>query len=472
MSFNALVRLVRNTSEELLLPLVLIIFLIWGGASGEGFYAHAWLLLLCGMIIATAIIWRSPRTSYSGLTSPVIFLSIYVVLVLVQLLPLPDQLWNALPARSVIKEGWSLLSVSPAMFPLSMAPDRTVLALSYGLIPLAALIGVYRLGWNKASKYLAWGVAGMGAASSFWGLIQVLSPGTPQLYLYENTTSGLPVGFFSNANHQASFLLMTLPFTAALAGDTRSDWRDGDASTARALIVGLLGTAQIVGIFAVGSVAGYMITVPVLILCVLTLGSRRNAYKGQAAGFMLALVALSGMLVASSPVLEDLGITSFNDTPMSRIGINTVTASAVQDHFLVGTGLGTFEPVFKIYEDPSTVTLTFANHAHNDYFQWVLEMGLAGTLLLIGFLAWWLIQFFKVWRSTGDSTTRLRRAAASALVVPLLHSFVDYPLRTPIILALASVCVAMMIVQKRRPAQIQASETDTEPSGEPKRVVL
>ena len=56
----------------------------------------------------------------------------------------------------------------------------------------------------------------------------------------------------------------------------------------------------------------------------------------------------------------------------------STTVEIIKDSFPIGTGLGTFSTVYRRYEDPSRVTRQFANHAHNDYVEAVLELGAAG----------------------------------------------------------------------------------------------
>jgi O-antigen ligase len=441
-----------------LLALALAVAVIFGGASADGFAAHGWILIGAGGLAALSIAFWDFDRPIAGLVWALGFLASFLVLCLIHLVPLPTQLVLDLPGRGVIEEGWALLSISPGSAPLSMDPGRTARALGYLLIPLAAITVVYRLGWSRATTFLPWTIAGLGAASALFGMAQTLIASETDLYLYENTSRGLPVGFFANANHQASFLLMTLPFTAALFGDARSEGLGRDQETARYIIIATLGLAQLVGILAVGSVAGYLLLAPTLLLSLAIMASRRRSYSGRYS-FGLAAILLAGIaLVFTSPVLEGLGVTSFSTDGMSRFGMAGVARTALEDHIWLGSGIGTFEPVFKLYEDPSTITRTFANHAHNEYLQWALEAGLPGLALLLAFLGWWLVQFFRVWRSVKDDTARIRRGASVVTLIVFLHSFVDYPARTPAILALGTLCLALMIVPRRTRARADKAE--------------
>ena len=45
----------------------------------------------------------------------------------------------------------------------------------------------------------------------------------------------------------------------------------------------------------------------------------------------------------------------------------------------VGAGLGTFVPVYAMFEKPEQVSLFYVNRAHNDVLELWLETGVAGT---------------------------------------------------------------------------------------------
>jgi O-antigen ligase len=78
-------------------------------------------------------------------------------------------------------------------------------------------------------------------------------------------------------------------------------------------------------------------------------------------------------------------------------------------------------------------------HAHNDYAELALELGIPGVLLMLLFLAWWGRAVWAVWRrAEGGPFTRAASIASGAV---LIHSLVDFPLRT----AAISACFAMFM---------------------------
>ncbi|MEL7452745.1 MAG: O-antigen ligase family protein [Pseudomonadota bacterium] len=432
------------------IPVLFALFAVFGGASGEGFNVHALLLLLCGAVSALAVL----QLQYQDVPAPfkwlLAFLLGYIVLGSLHLIELPIQIWRLLGGREMIGDGWDIFGLAPSFEPISVAPRRTYFALVYVLIPLAAVFALLRLGWRSATAYLPWTISGVAAVSALLGLMQVTLPEGAGLYLYEFTNDGSPVGLFSNVNHHASFLIMSLAFTAVLIGELRSHERSKDADMAKRTMIGLCAGLQLIGILAAGSVAGYLLLVPMLVMCVLISQSQRKTFQISRLVLPALVLVPAILLVAYSPQLTGLGVTSLdNDGPTSRVGIAAIGFDVLKDHIWFGGGLGSFEPLFKAYEDPDTVGLKFANHAHNDYLQWVIETGLPGIALVSVFLFWLVRNIFSVWRSSGDRTVRMRRAASAALIIPLLHSIVDYPLRSPSILMFASICVVLMVLPNR-----------------------
>ena len=99
---------------------------------------------------------------------------------------------------------------------------------------------------------------------------------------------------------------------------------------------------------------------------------------------------------------------------------------------------------------------TYVNHAHNDYLELALEGGMPAILLMIAFLAWWSLRAFAIWRS--PNAAELGRAACIASAAILLHSLVDYPLRTAAIATIFAMALALMADPPRRRQQVRLAE--------------
>jgi O-antigen ligase len=149
------------------------------------------------------------------------------------------------------------------------------------------------------------------------------------------------------------------------------------------------------------------------------------------------LVALETTSIGSSKIGEHAA-----SAVQSRSEILSTTMRAARDFMPVGSGLGSFRTVYPLYERPEQVTSTYVIHAHNDYAELVLELGIGGALLILIFLAWWGAAVWRIWRSA--EARPFARAAAIASAAILVHSFVDFPLRIAAIAACFGTCLALL----------------------------
>ena len=119
----------------------------------------------------------------------------------------------------------------------------------------------------------------------------------------------------------------------------------------------------------------------------------------------------------------------------------------------MGSGFGTFEIVYPAFESEQQISRTFANHAHNEYLEIVLEGGFPAALLLLAYLG-------LLGRSMVQGTiSPLRGAAYCGIAFLLVHSLVDYPLSTmglSIVFAVLNGIVFSSVWQERRDQQTVA----------------
>jgi hypothetical protein len=160
---------------------------------------------------------------------------------------------------------------------------------------------------------------------------------------------------------------------------------------------------------------------------------------------------------------KGVGLSANSRGGETRLETAGPTIEAIRDSFPLGTGPGSFEAVFPGYEDPADVRPIFMNHAHNDWLELVLEAGLAGMLLAAGGFVWFIVQLLRVWTPGADGMRRLQRAASISLGVLLLHSVVDYPLRTPAVACVAALLLALLAARDTETA-VESSREGTSPN--------
>jgi O-antigen ligase len=199
------------------------------------------------------------------------------------------------------------------------------------------------------------------------------------------------------------------------------------------------------GIATVGSIAGYGLTVLAALAGFLVYRKAAYGSVGVAwGGAMAMLFAVFIGLALFGPLNSERLSEEVSGEPTSRAYFARTTMKAVKASFPVGTGLGTFQEIYRTFDDPFRVSHEYTNHAHNDYLELVLELGLAGALLILAFLIWFAARSIAVWRATFEGTG-LARAGSVIILILLLHSVVDYPLRTSAIGVLFAFACALLV---------------------------
>jgi len=246
-------------------------------------------------------------------------------------------------------------------------------------------------------------------------------------------------------------LVATLPFLVAVygGGGHGASLRPRDAA-GRIAVVGGAMLVVVIGILINRSLAGLALGAVVLGASALV----RVRLDQPVARWGLAGVGLAGLLaigaILSSPLQNNLTAAGAERDSSSRYTSFSNSLHAAADHFPVGSGVGSFVDVYPSYENPEWVDRWFVNHVHNDFIELGLETGLPGMLLIAAFLLWWAQRLVAIWRA--PVIDHFARAATIASGAMLLHSLVDFPLRSTGIAALFAFCIALMVGARRRSA--------------------
>jgi O-antigen ligase len=421
-----------------------LVVCILAGGSRQGESANALLQIAGAGILCWTVAfpggtqWEIPRALRWILAG-------FLALALLQLVPLPAGLWTSLPGRELVHSGFQALGAGAPALPLSLDPSATTGVLLTLLAPAAMFALVQRTEASRQHLLVA-GLLAATLASVGLGLLQF---GGERFYLYRSTNIGVATGFFANANHMGALLVAAAPFAAALF----AVWLKGARTPADRLVAyaagGGMGAVLAVGIFINVSLAVLLMGAPVILLSALLVaqaGKVTRKWTGLLAGAALVSVAVA-FAAAATVELPDSARTSIEQ----RTAIWERTVTAIETHGLAGTGLGTFDQVYPLTEDPQRIERLSVNHAHNDYLELLLELGLPGALLMLAFLGWWALRAARVWSEPEPAP--FAKAATIASAALLVHSAVDFPLRTAALGAVFALCLALMIA----PAPVRRS---------------
>jgi O-antigen ligase len=214
------------------------------------------------------------------------------------------------------------------------------------------------------------------------------------------------VGMFANVNHFTTVMFSSIPVVLYLG-----IFMGQRAFAAISMILIFL------VLLASGSMAGILIGFFIAIVSLASLAWRVRV------GGILVLVLTVALAVYSYGAINQIGAQVI-DPEYGRRYFALTTLQAIQDNWLFGVGYGAFDMVFPHYEPSDAIHAYFVNHVHNDYLEIVLEGGMVGAILL-GIYA--VAVLWQAFRAAGHP---LQRLALLSILMVLMHSTVDYPLRT------------------------------------------
>ena len=437
--------------------------LVLGGGTRGGFLSDAILQLIAIPILCVAL-WRLLEVPLTRqMKAALFFVAAMVAIPLVQLIPLPPWLWSALPGREPLVETFSLLGKQLPWMPISVVPSETWIS-ALSLIPaIAIFITTLQLSYHDR-RWLTVVFLAIGLFAVFLGLIQAAQGLESPWRFYEFTNFEEAVGFFANKNHFAALLYSLILLSAAWLVHTAAgavlqfEQRNYSAASMAAMLGAFtLVVAFLAGVAIARSRMGLLLTM-VALLGALALGASGRRVGGKASGGnfvatrLLVVAVVIGLIFSAQYALYGIMERFAKDTlEDARFAFTRNTIEAAIAYMPFGSGLGTFVPVYAMFEKPRDLIVgAYANHAHNDVLELWLTTGVLGLPLLGMFLAWAALRSFEIWRSAPPRGAdgldwSLVRAATLMIALLVAHSFVDYPLRTGAMMAVMAFACALLI---------------------------
>ncbi|MFE8108253.1 O-antigen ligase family protein [Sphingomonas melonis] len=430
----------RSTSRYIPGPWVVVLFafavILWigGGASRADVFgqplvrAAAWTCLALVVLFGTTRPVRSARPVLLLLTGASLIAAI-------QLVPLPPGLWQSLPGRSLYN-GTEAALAGPAVWrPLAIVPSTAWNALGSLIVPFVMWCLMTRVR-GVGDKHFLLLLLGLVLAGMGMGMLQFA--GIP---LHDPLVNGggEVSGTFANHNHFALMMacgIALVPVWVFLDGRSPG-WR---APVAVGLVLFLA-----LSIVASGSRAGTLAGI-VALGCGLLMVRRplRRTLAPYPKWVLPALIAAFITIVVGVVILSivadralsiNRAMTIDPGQDMRHRALPTVL-SMIREYFPFGAGLGSFDTVFRAHEPFNLLKPTFFNRAHDDFLEIVLDTGLAGATLLLAGFGWWLWASVRAWRAGPGADTLLARLGSVLVLLVMAASVVDYPARTPMIMAL------------------------------------
>lgn len=412
--------------------ILLLLNLVLGGATDRGVMSGQ---LLSGVAVVALVLLAMVRPPITLRGFSWILLAAFLILV-IQLIPLPPPLWQALPGRSFFAEGYNLLGFSTPWLPISLDPGATAESLPF-LGMAVALFAACRISLER-QLWLAVAVLAVAMISVFLGIAQALGGLDSNLYFYSSTNRGSAVGFFANSNHLGTLFGITVIIAGAVAAEL-----SGRTPRMTPLVWTCLGAIALLCGAAVAlthSLAGVLLFfLGSLVAVGLQKGPQRRPIM---IGIVCIAIGVAVLGAASGRGLEKFS-TSIGDEQYSRLGIGKRGLHAALEYFPVGSGVGSFEAVYPQFENPAEVTNIYVNRAHNDYLEILIETGLAGVALILAFALWWARRSLSAWKSERPGA-HWSRAGSAIITLLALHSLIDFPLRSFALLSILVLACAWL----------------------------
>lgn len=394
--------------------------------------------------------FAGPRTRQEMISVGI--LGLVLLLPALQLVPLPPAVWTALPGRAEVVNGFQIAGITPPWLGVSLSPITTRQS-TLSLIPPAAIFLVTLRLDPLERRGVVRAVIGIGALCVFLGVAQSLAGPDPLLRFYYPEDIDI-VGPFANRNHFAALVYCLLIVSMGwLAGTWQKamESRGGRPASGWARLEFSIAFGSVAlflfGLVFIQSRAGWALGALAFAFgAILFYSTARAARAAGALGVVTAAMLLFVIILANyfySFVTERLQIGSA-DTFRPEIALQTKALAS--KYFPFGSGFGTFLQIFAAHEIPGQAFPAVVNRAHNDYLEWLLEGGMAAAALLLVALAWFAWINLLAWRDAqGMIDSTLARACGLAPILLLLHSIVDYPLRTVAMMSVAAFCAAMCL---------------------------
>ncbi|MDR7135859.1 O-antigen ligase [Lysobacter niastensis] len=435
----------RDFLAEAAAGLLLVAALLFGGGSrGLGdLVVH-----LCALPAALLALlrWRQDRTSRAQ-RAFLYLLMAALALVALQLVPLPAAWISQLPQRAGVLRDLKLAGLQPDWLPIAL--DR------WGSVRSLLALGTFISMWGLATTLSASARLRLlklallvSAPLVLLGFAQVAGGQHVDLQFHSFQNVGSATGSFANHNHFASLLAMLAPFAIAFGYLAQREHRLGWAAAWYATtVLVLLGSALTFS--RAGVVLASLAAAAAAVLVWRDRAARiGTAGRSSARAALLVTLGLTALAVAHYAWNRILGRFEQDALGDQRWVYLEYGLDAVRTYFPWGSGAGSFRDVYAPFEPVGAMTTTYALHAHNDLLETTLELGAPGLLLLVCVTICLLLVMRKNLTAATGPDAIIAGVTAVAVLGPLLHSLLDYPLRTLEVAVLFALVVAQLTAMR------------------------
>jgi O-antigen ligase len=313
----------------------------------------------------------------------------------------------------------------------------------------------------------------LGVLEALYGLVQYLG-GWQKIYFYTKQFDlEEPTGTYINRNHYAGMLEMILPFSLALLFHEYGKLRRAGSAAAVTIkqfllrqtlqrlvlclsIAVVLFAALLFSRSRMGIVAG---SASLLVIFSLAGVSRLHGKMGIFLSILFVAISIClAIWIGPGPIVGRFADVQqeFSTSEQSRLSIWRDAQTLVRQDPIFGTGLGTFPVAYTAVQ--TAFPGQFVNHAHNDYLELAIDLGLPAALILFGPILFILARTVRTFLfAPGLFERSVALGCAGSIVAILLHSLTDFNLYIPANALLFSAILGMAVRPQRLAATGEAS---------------
>lgn len=388
-------------------------------------------------------------------------LAVLFIWIGVQLLPLPKFLTGILSPRTIaLHQQFSPRFADLKFFSLSLVRSQTLgEALELVSYILIAFLVVKTVTHRRQIQRMMTVVVAMGLFEALYGIFELYRK-NPRVLIYKKVFNlDSATGTFINRNHFSGYLEMIIPLAVGLAicrmdlfGKPGKTWRDRlSAWTGKNAALIVLATAALV-IMSLGIVLSNSRSGVFLLVLTFVIGlelaafhfSRVRSRQAWVRHFLMAafiIITVLALYVGIDAMLGRFTLDNLLQEGRPRMWGNVLTI--IRDFPLFGTGLGTFASVYPVYATVKFEGMVLV-HAHNDYLEYLSELGLVGFLLLAGTVLYIVMDSVLTWSKRRNPEIKgLAMGGIISVFIMLVHSLTDFNLHIPANMLLFSVVLAL-----------------------------
>ena len=334
--------------------------------------------------------------------SIVLFLLLVFTVIIIQIVPLPIAVAKNIWPRAV-QDAWLAADSAARFGNISIVADKTLSVMIHYISLALLLLVLAELSYDELISITR--IVMLGVAVLMLMALMQMSTARVGVGIEVGLPFPLRAGAFTNANHFATMMMMVIPPIVywAYQGNKILGF------SLLALVWALL--------FGASSVAGILGGLAISLISI-------NQFSDKKILRVFSLPALAITMVLFIAITYGSLTKISKDLDFGRLDFYKTTLSAIKQNLLFGTGFGTFVQAYQIYELPKDIYPEYVNHAHNDYLELILEGGLVAASAIVLYL------LFIGWKAYSRRADAFAKIALLSIVAALVHSLVDYPLRT------------------------------------------